>query len=91
MTVLHIDLNARIYRSVYQHARALAVAGDRDGANALMCNLLWHVEAADGGFIGLTDGQLIEKVALDPRLNLQTVMDAMYAPMPWPITKKEAA
>lgn len=91
MTILALDLNTRTYRSVYQHARALAVAGDRDGANRLMANLLWHVEASEGGFIGLTDGQLIEKVALDPRLNMQTVMEAMYAPMPWPITERKVA
>ncbi len=82
--VVHFDLTARTYRSAYQFARARAVAGDRAGADALLARLLWHVEAKDGGFIGLTDCQLRAKVALDPCLNMNDVALFQYAPGQWP-------
>lgn len=82
--VIDIDLSARTYRSVYQHARALAVTGDRRGADRLMCRLLWHVLAADGGFIGLTDQQLEDKVAADPKLNMADVNEFHWDAGEWP-------
>jgi hypothetical protein len=84
MTVLPLDLSARTYRSAYQHARALAVTGDRRGADRMMCRLLWLVLATDGGFIGLTDQQLEDKVAADPKLNMADVNTAHWDAGEWP-------
>jgi hypothetical protein len=82
--IIDIDLTARTYRSAFQFARVLAVAGDRKGADALMCRLLWHVRAEDGGFIGLSDQQLADKIDRDPKLNAFDVDAAMYDPGEWP-------
>lgn len=80
-----LDLSKPSYRAAYSFARAL---GDRTAASALLSRLLWHVESHDGGFIGLSDAELEAKVAADPRLNMQAVTAAMYAPGAWPATEQ---
>lgn len=81
------DLSAPSFAAAYALARSHAMRGDRNGATQLFCRLLWHVEAQDGGFIGLSDEQLLEKCELDPRLNHAAATDAMHAPGPWPCPK----
>jgi hypothetical protein len=49
-----------------------------------MSRLLWLVDRDDGGFIGLSDDELEEKVESDPRLDADAVLAAMYAPGQWP-------
>lgn len=82
-----LDLNTPSFAAAYALARRHAARGDRDGAMRRFCELLWHVEAQEGGFIGLSDEQLFEKCEHDPRLNYATATDAMYAPEPWPCLK----
>ncbi len=84
MTMLQIDLSKPSFRAAYQHARILAVAGDRDGADKLFARLLWHVDARDGGFLGLSDAQIDAKIARDPRLNIDDVMDGQWDAGQWP-------
>lgn len=84
-------MTARTYQQAYTHARALAQAGDRIGAGKLLARLLWHVEAADGGFIGLDDWALARMVAADPRLNMADVTAAQWAPGEWPRRAAETA
>lgn len=83
--VVDLDLTARTYRSAYQHARAVAVTGDRKGADQMMCRLLWHVLATNGGFIGLTDQQLEDKVSADPKLNMEDVNAFQWDAGEWPV------
>ena len=78
------DLSTPSFAAAYALARSHAMRGDRNGATQLFCRLLWHVEAQDGGFIGLSDEQLLEKCELDPRLNHAAATAAMHAPGPWP-------
>jgi hypothetical protein len=64
---------------------------DRALGNALLARLFWHVEGAEGGFIGLSDEALQERVA-HYRLDLNAVRDAAWAPGSWPVAagmKKE--
>lgn len=77
-------MSERTYNAAYRFARELAQAGDRKGALKLMSGLLWHVDRESGGFIGLSDLQLKAKVEADARLDFLHVIDAMYAPPPWP-------
>ena len=56
---------------------------DRAIGNALLARLFWHVEGAEGGFIGLSDEALQERVA-HYRLDLVQVRDAAWAPGAWP-------
>src|SRR6185437_16156812 len=49
--------------------------------------LLWHVDATDGGFIGLTDSELaarVEKI-FSGRVSLSTVTELGWAPGQWPV------
>lgn len=62
--------------------------GDPPAAARRLCELLWHVEAQDSGFIGLSDDQLLEKCENDQRLNYATATDVMHAPGPWPICER---
>lgn len=79
------DLSTPSFAAAYALARPLAARGDRDGATRRFCQLLWHVEAQDGGFIGLSDDQLLEKCESDPRLDHAIATLAMWAPGPWPL------
>ena len=83
------DLATPSFAAAYQLARLRAQSGDRAGAARLFSRLLWHVEASDGGFIGLSDEELLEKCESDKRLNHAIATAAMYAPGPWPIPEKE--
>ena len=82
------DLSTPSFAAAYALARPLAVRGDARAATRRLCELLWHVEADDGGFIGLSDDQLLEKCENDPRLNYAAATDAMHAPGPWPFQRK---
>lgn len=77
------DLSRPSFAAAYALARPLA-AQDRATATRRLCELLWHVEGEDGGFIGLSDQQLFDKCESDPRLNYHAATDAMHAPPPWP-------
>lgn len=90
MAILDLDLSVPSFRAAYQHARVIAMSGDRAGADKLFARLLWHVRAEDGGFIGLSDAQMAEKIAGDPRLNTRDVYDAMYEPGSWPAAEAKA-
>jgi len=83
------DLSIPSFAAAYALARNHAARGDRDGATALFCRLLWHVEASEGGFIGLSDEELLEKCEADKRLNHAIATAALYAPEPWPVIKDE--
>lgn len=89
MTVIPLDLSKPSFRAAYQLARAVAVTGDRAGADALFARLLWHVPASDGGFMGLTDCQMQAKIAADTRLSMRAVHEGIWNPGEWP--KQEAA
>ncbi len=84
------DLSTPSFAAAYALARPLAVRGDARAAQRRLCELLWHVEGEDGGFIGLSDEQLFDKCENDPRLNYATATDAMHAPPPWPFQRKPA-
>jgi hypothetical protein len=58
---------------------------DRAIGNALLARLFWHVEGAEGGFVGLSDEALQERVA-HYRLDLTAVRDAAWAPGAWPVS-----
>lgn len=79
------DLSKPSFAAAYAIARPLA-AQDRAAATRRLCELLWHVEGEDGGFIGLSDQQLFDKCESDKRLNYTAATNAMYAPGPWPIS-----
>lgn len=81
------DLSTPSFAAAYAIARPLAVQG-RAAATRRLCELLWHVEGTDGGFIGLSDQQLFDKCESDPRLNYTAATDAMHAPGPWPILER---
>lgn len=72
------------FADAYRLARPLARAGDRAGATALLCNLLWHVEKADGGFLGRSDQDLHDYCDSDSRLDYVAATAAMHAPGEWP-------
>ena len=57
---------------------------DRAIGNALLARLFWHVEGAEGGFVGLSDEALQERVA-HYRLDMAAVRDAAWAPGAWPV------
>jgi len=73
----------RTFQDAYTAARKVAQAGDRAAATALLSNLLWHVDGAAGGFIGLSDEQLAEKCEADPRIDYSIAVSAMHAPTAW--------
>lgn len=85
------DLATPSFAAAYQLARLRAQSGDSAGAARLFSRLLWHVEAGDGGFIGLSDIDLEEKCATDRRLDYASATAAMYAPGPWPIPARKDA
>lgn len=74
----------RDFAAAYQIARPLALNGDRAGATALLCSLLWSVHRDQGGFDGLSDEELREYCDRDPRLSYIAATVAMWAPEPWP-------
>ena len=74
----------RDFASAYAIARPLAQKGDRAGATALLCSLLWHVDRAHGGFVGLSDEELLVKCEGDKRLDYTAAVQSMYAPAKWP-------
>ncbi len=76
----------RTFSDAYSICRPIAQRGDRAGATAMLCSLLWHVDRAHGGFIGRSDDELLEYCAADPRLDYQAAVASMYAPAPWPET-----
>jgi hypothetical protein len=82
------DLATPSFSAAYTIARRHAASGDPAGAARLFSRLLWHVEASEGGFIGLSDEELLEKCESDKRLNHTIATAALYAPEPWPIIKR---
>lgn len=78
------DLSTPSFAAAYRLSRLRAAAGDTAGAARLFSRLLWHVEASEGGFIGLSDEALLEKCETDKRLDHAIATAAMYAPGPWP-------
>ena len=90
------DLSQPSFRAATTLARKAAFAAmreagrfslnedDRAIGNALLARLFWHVEGAEGGFIGLSDEALGERVA-HYRLDLNAVRDAAWAPGSWPV------
>lgn len=84
MIIHEIDLTKPSYRSAYQIARAIRLRDGIAAANAEFARLLWHVHKEDGGFIGLTDDELVQKVQDDPRLRMADVLRHMWAPGHWP-------
>lgn len=84
------DLSTPSFAAAYALARPLAVRGDARAASLRLCELLWHVEGEDGGFIGLSDEQLFDKCENDPRLNYAAAMQAMWNPAPWPNNRQPA-
>ena len=85
------DLATPSFAAAYTIARRHAVSGDPAGAARLFSRLLWHVEASEGGFIGLSDEQLAEKCESDKRLNHAIATAALYAPEPWPLPERKEA
>jgi hypothetical protein len=97
-----IDLSRPSYAAAYQHARAAAVAhakacgrglptrADKAAGDAVMINLLHHVEGDQGGFLGLSDAAL-EAYCARKGYDLAAVISAMYAPTPWPVPQAVAA
>ena len=81
------DLSIPSFAAAYAIARPLA-AQDRAAATRRLCELLWHVEGQDGGFLGLSDQQLFDKCEHDKRLNYAAATDALHAPGPWPIFER---
>lgn len=86
-----VDLSKPSFAAAYQLSRRRAASGDRAGAARLFSHLLWHVEASEGGFIGLSDEELLEKCESDKRLNHTIAAAALYAPGPWPVTERKKA
>lgn len=82
------DLSTPSFAAAYHLSRQRALSGDTTGAARLFSRLLWHVEASEGGFIGLTDEQLFEKCENDKRLNHAAAAAALYAPGPWPTLER---
>lgn len=82
------DLSIPSFAAAYRLSRLRALSGDTAGAARLFSRLLWHVEASDGGFIGLSDEELMEKCEADKRLNHAIATAAMYAPGPWPTPER---
>lgn len=90
-----LDLSRPSYRGAYAFAREAAWnsmradkrdkfnAADKAAGDAVMCRLLWLVDAAGGGFIGLSDAALESRCARY-RLPLPVVQCAMWAPGSWP-------
>ena len=85
------DLATPSFAAAYRLSRLRAASGDRAGAARLFSRLLWHVEASEGGFIGLSDEQLQEKCESDKRLNHAIATAAMYAPGRWPASERKDA
>jgi hypothetical protein len=85
------DLSVPSFAAAYHLSRRHAASGDPAGAARLFSRLLWHVEASDGGFIGLSDEQLAEKCESDKRLNHAIATAALYAPEPWPLPERNEA
>jgi hypothetical protein len=85
------DLATPSFAAAYHLSRRRAASGDPAGAARLFSRLLWHVEASEGGFIGLSDEELLEKCESDKRLNHAIAAAAMYAPGPWPMTERKDA
>ena len=95
MTAPHGELAEPSFRAATTLAREAAFAAmrrcgrfslnedDRAIGNALLARLFWHVEGAEGGFIGLSDEALAERAA-HYRLDLSAVRDAAWAPGAWP-------
>ena len=81
------DLSKPSFAAAYTIARRHAASGDPAAAAQLFSRLLWHVEASEGGFIGLSDEELLEKCESDKRLNHAIATGALYAPEPWPVTE----
>lgn len=89
------DLSMPSFRAATALAREAAFAAmrkagrfglnedDRAIGNALLARLFWHVEGAEGGFIGLSDEALAERAA-HYRLDPAAVRDAAWAPGAWP-------
>ena len=85
------DLSVPSFAAAYHLSRRHAASGDPAGAARLFSRLLWHVEASEGGFIGLSDEHLAEKCESDKRLNHAIATAALYAPEPWPVIKRKEA
>lgn len=82
------DLSTPSFAAAYRLSCLRAASGDPAGAARLFSRLLWHVEASEGGFIGLSDEALQAKCESDQRLNHAIATAAMYAPGPWPELEK---
>ena len=82
------DLSTPSFAAAYRLSRLRALSGDPAGAARLFSRLLWHVEASEGGFIGLSDEELLEKCEADKRLNYAIATAALYAPGPWPVPER---
>ncbi len=78
------DFSPPTFAAAYAIARPLALRGDPRAATRRLCELLWHVEGEAGGFIGLSDEQLLEKCQNDKRLNYAAATQAMWNPGAWP-------
>lgn len=76
------------FAAAYRLSRLHAASGDSAAAARLFSRLLWHVDAREGGFIGLSDDELLEKCESDKRLNHAVATAAMYAPGPWPVPER---
>lgn len=85
-------MSGHTFAAAVEICRPVLAHEGRPAANKLIARLLWHVEGADGGFIGLHDEALAERVAFY-RLDLDQVRDAMWAPGAWPVAaaQQEAA
>lgn len=86
-----IDLSTPSFAAAYRLSRLHALSGDTAEAARLFSRLLWHVEARDGGFIGLSDEELLEKCESDKRLDHASATAALYAPGPWPVPERTQA
>ena len=85
------DLSIPSFAAAYHLSRRHAARGDTAKAAQLFSRLLWHVEASDGGFIGLSDEELLEKCESDKRLDHAIATAALYAPEPWPVIERNEA
>jgi hypothetical protein len=70
--------------------RGLPTRADKAAGDAVMINLLHHVEGDQGGFLGLSDAAL-EAYCARKGYDLAAVISAMYAPTPWPVPQAVAA
>ncbi len=87
---MSLDLTIPSQQGAYHFARQMALAGDRNGADALYIRLLWLVRCDQGGFLGLSDSQLEERVARDRILcthDIAEITHAMYEPGEWPMAR----